>query len=129
MSKDEAEEKKRYVKAINEYWLAYTDNKKHQLEFTEEESAADRQIMNTYNSNLFKRQNKFFKDIADKVWCQQRAIEAMPEHLAKLAKTEATTHFPRDRPLPIYLTPPIKDFDFRKYTASSFSNEDNSSSL
>lgn len=78
--------------------------------------------MRTYNANKFKQFNKRSKDIADKNWCQEKAVNALPPHLLQMAHAEPEPILPR-RPRPCY-TPPIKGFDFRKYAVASAEEED-----
>jgi len=55
------------------------------------------------------------KDLSTKIWLQQEALKAIPEALRVHALIIDDTPPPPNRPLPIYQTPPIKDFDVSKY--------------
>ena len=94
---------------------------------------------------MMNRDKMINKDLADKCWLQQEAIKALPPNLVESAlkidydanhltdgdeviNSESeivigkSSHDPR--PLPIYASPPIKDFDFEKYVPKSSDDED-----
>lgn len=58
-------------------------------------------------------------DLANKAWLMDEAKRAMPEHLLEHALTIDSTPPPRDRTMPIWETPPIKDFDVRQFAPTA----------
>lgn len=88
------------------------------LDWSPEELAEHSRIGRTYHAESFRRINKHEKDLADKIWLQQEAIRALPPHLKERALEIDETPPPRDRPWPYFDTPPIKDFDLKKYIKS-----------
>ena len=87
--------------------------------FTPEEEEAHAAIAKTYNANMMKRQNRMVKDITLKIVLKKAAMRALPENLRIQAEIIDDTPPPNNRPFPIFDTPPIKDFDFRKYIKGS----------
>ena len=62
------------------------------------------------------------KDLTDKVWLMQEAIKALPEQLQQHALLVEDVAAPAERTLPFWDTPPVKDFDIRKYVQTSDSS-------
>lgn len=55
------------------------------------------------------------KDLTTKIYLQQAAVKALPVQFQEAAMVVDDTAPPKDRPFPYWDTPPIKDFDFRRY--------------
>lgn len=55
------------------------------------------------------------KDITTKIYLQQEALKALPADLRVHAEVIDDTPPPEDRPLPLFDTPPIKNFDVLEY--------------
>lgn len=64
------------------------------------------------------------KDLTTKIYLQQAALAALPEKFVKAARFIDETAPPKGRPFPYFETPPIKDFDFRKYIAKEADEDD-----
>jgi hypothetical protein len=93
-------------------------------EFTKEELEEHSKIAREYHRQCMKRFNHFDKDLTDKIWLQQEALRAVPSHLLAHAKLIDQTPPPIGRPWPIFDTPPIKDFDIRKYVGRQDGEEE-----
>jgi hypothetical protein len=81
------------------------------MNYSEEMVAKHKEIGALYNKEMFRRKNRMNKDLTDKIWLQQEAINALPQHLFEKAMVIDHTPPPSDRPFPMYDTPPIPDFD------------------
>ena len=55
------------------------------FDYTEEEKAEHTRIVKTYQREKLRRVNLINKDIADKIWLQQEAMRALPDHLRESA--------------------------------------------
>lgn len=60
---------------------------------------------------MFIQHNQIVKDLTLKIYLQQDAIKALPPDLAALALVTDEEPPPRNRPYPIYNTPPIPGID------------------
>lgn len=99
-------------------FIAYINISRMKLEWSPEELVEHGRIGRKYHAESFRRINKQEKDIAEKIWLQQEAIRALPPHLKERALEIDHTPPPHDRPWPFFDTPPIKDFDLKKYIKS-----------
>lgn len=90
-------------------------HKSHKVQFTDEEMKEHFKIGREYNRQSTIRHNKLQKDLSTKIWLQHEALAAMPEHLRIEALICDETPAPDDRVMPIFDTPPIKDFDASLY--------------
>lgn len=70
--------------------------------------------MKEYSRQLWKRKNKFEKDLADKQWLRNEAMAAMPEEYRQHALIIDRTIPPPNR-YPYWDTPPIKGFNYLDY--------------
>jgi hypothetical protein len=60
-----------------------------------------------YNRQMFIQHNQQVKDLTLKIYLQQEAMAALPPHLHELASVIDETPPPRNRPYPIWQTPPV----------------------
>lgn len=79
------------------------------LPYSDEEKAEFDRIRTEYNRQTTIQDNKFKKDIATKMWLQQEAIKALPEQYREAAEDIDTSKPPRDRPWPMFNTPPVEN--------------------
>lgn len=82
-------------------------------EFTEEEKAEHMRIGKEYNRQRMIQHNKMNKDLSLKMWLQDEAMNAMPVELLQHALEIDYTPPPRDRPWPIFKTPPIHELNLK----------------
>jgi hypothetical protein len=101
---------------LSKFILAAEDAKKFKPEFSEEELAEHTRIGRIYQQKTTQRANMYNKDISTKIWMQQEALRALPDNLRIKAEELDESPPPPDRPWPIWMTPPIKDFDYKKFT-------------
>lgn len=66
------------------------------------------------------------KDLATKIWLMQEALKAVPADLRERANIVDDTPPPTDRPWPLYMTPPVKDFNLKDYVGRDGSAVDTS---
>jgi hypothetical protein len=92
-------------------------------EFSEEELAEHARIAKQYTVESFRRTNEINRDLSNKIWLQQEALRALPDHLLEHAYSAEGISVPPQRLMPMYYTPPVKDFDIRKYISTSSSSE------
>lgn len=65
------------------------------------------------------------KDIADKIWLQQEAMRALPDHLRAAALVIDDEPPPPDRDgMTIWDTPPIKGFNIKDYDDDGIGGDD-----
>eukprot|EP01031_Cornospumella_fuschlensis_P031408 gene31407-37966_t len=110
--------KKPETEALYNFYNAATESLRVKLPYSEAELAEHKKIADEYNRQYFIRDNQIQKDLTDKLWLMQEAIRALPEHLRAHATTIDTTPAP-ERTMPFWDTPPIQDFDIRKYVQTS----------
>lgn len=96
------------------------------FEFPEAEQEEHNRIGREYTRQSLIRQNKMDHDLTNKIWLQQEAIRALPEHLREHAMKIDVTPPPADRPWPYFETPPIKGFDIYKYVANESEDDEES---
>jgi hypothetical protein len=86
------------------------------VEFSAEEKAEHSAIATEYNRQTSLEDMRYSRDLATKVWLQQRAIAAIPSEALKAAALELDNEPPpQTRPFPFFDTPPIDGFNVRKY--------------
>ena len=81
--------------------------------FSEEELEEHARIGREYNRQRMIQDNQINKDLSTKIWLQQEAMRALPDHLRKHAEVVDEEPPPRDRPYPIWYTPPIPGANFK----------------
>ena len=95
--------------------MLFIRNFRIKLSFTDEELVENAKIAKEYQREAAKLRNKLDKDLTDKIWLQQEAMRALPDHLRAHAETIDETPPPEDRPWPDFDTPPIKGFNAQDY--------------
>ena len=85
------------------------------FDYSDEELAEHARIAKNYQRKKLQEKNKMNKDIADKIWLQQEAMRALPDHLRAAAEVIDDEPPPEDREFTIWQTPPIKGFNIRDY--------------
>ena len=85
------------------------------FDYSEEELAEHARIAKTYQRKRLEETNLMNKDIADKIWLQQEAMRALPDHLRAAAEVIDDEPPPPDREFTIWQTPPIKGFNIKDY--------------
>jgi hypothetical protein len=93
-------------------------------DFSEEEKAEHTRIATKFTKKSFQRRNMLDHDLTNKIWLQQEAIRALPNALQAHALTIDESAAPH-RTLPFWDTPPIRDFDIRKYATSAQAKVEN----
>jgi hypothetical protein len=83
-----------------------------QLGFDEETLARHERIGALHAKKSAERSHDMIQDLTDKIWYQQDAIYALPQHLFEKAMEIDETPPPSDRPFPIWETPPIPGFQY-----------------
>lgn len=73
---------------------------------------------------MFKRHNRDRKDYANKSWLMIEALKSMRPDLKANALIVDPTPPPKDRPFPIFYTPPIKGFKLKDYMKKAESTND-----
>jgi hypothetical protein len=96
--------------------------------FTEEELKEHERIGKEYYRQSTIENNKFEKDLANKIWLQQEAIRALPEELRKATQIIDDTPPPPNRPWALYHTPPIKGFNLNDYIKTKKDDDDDDDS-
>jgi hypothetical protein len=76
-------------------------------EFPEDIAAEHARIGREYNRQMFIQHNQEVKDLTLKIYLQQDAMKALPPDLFELASVIDETPPPRNRPYPIWHTPPV----------------------
>lgn len=92
--------------------------------FTEEELKEHERIGKEYYRQSTIENNKYEKDLTDKIWLQQEAIRALPEELRKATQIIDETPPPPNRPWAIYQTPPVKGFNLNDYIKTKKVDDD-----
>jgi hypothetical protein len=85
--------------------LYFLDRMRHT--FPEDVAAEHARIGREYNRQMFIQHNQQVKDLTLKIYLQQDALAALPPHLLELASVIDETPPPRNRPYPIWQTPPV----------------------
>jgi hypothetical protein len=75
--------------------------------FSEVELAEHSRIAKEYNRQMFIYDNQMKKDLSIKIWLQQEALRSLPVDLRNLAEVVDETPPPKNRPYPMWLTPPV----------------------
>ncbi len=96
------------------------------IEFSEEEQAENNRIGKNYQIQCMRRTNHDAKDMTNKIWLQQEAIRAMPADLRAATEVIDETPPPKNRPFPVWLTPPIKNFNVYEYIKKDEDENENS---
>ena len=84
-------------------------------DFSEEEKAEHYRIGRNYNIEAFKRHNRDGNDYATKIWLSAEAVKSLRPDLKAEAIIIDQQGPPKDRPWPMFVTPPIKGFRLRDY--------------
>lgn len=109
---------------LTKFMLSAEEAKRFKPVFTEEELAEHAKIGRIFQQKTTQQHNRLQKDLSTKIWLQQDAMRAMPDHLRAKAEIVDDTPPPPDRPWPIWMTPPIKDFDAKKFMGKEDQDED-----
>ena len=86
------------------------------MSWTEEELKEHKRIALTYRKKTIRANNAAAKDLSTKIWLMHEAIRSLPPNLREQAEILDEGRPPPDRPVGIYDTPPIKDFDPTNYS-------------
>lgn len=76
-------------------------------QFPPEVAEEHARIGREYNRQMFIQHNQHVKDMTLKIYLRQDAMKALPPDLYKLASVIDETPPPRNRPYPIWYTPPV----------------------
>jgi hypothetical protein len=122
--KSALDEEKKIAEGLQGFYEAAEKAKHFKPNFTPEQIAEHQQIGHEYSRQIRIRDNLEKKDYATKIWLQQEAMRALPSSLRAHAEIIDETPPPKGRPLPVWVTPPIKGFNAHDYTSSQGQDED-----
>lgn len=111
------------VEAVERFFEVSTKASAMKLELTEAEKVEHTRIAQEFTRQSQIRHNKYEKDLTNKIYLQQEALNALPEQLKIAASQIDHEPPPPDRPMAVWATPPIKGFDVRDYVGKN-SEED-----
>ena len=108
-----------YLRSSNDFESFFRTD----LGFTEEELSEHKRIALEYRRNTIRYNNKVEKDIATKIWLMHEALRSLPPNLRGPAEIIDESPPPPDRPVGVFDTPPIKDFDPSKFSSADSSED------
>ena len=121
--KADVDRDKKLTENLLQFVEAVRKTMKNKIEFPPEVAEEHFRIGREYSRQLRIRDNLERKDIATKIWLQQEAMRALPPDLRAKAEIIDEEPPPRGRPWPVWQTPPIKDFDLKKYSSTEEAQE------
>ena len=123
----EGGEGKGLQESLNRFVEIAEEAKAFKPSFTAEEEVEHARIAKEFQRQSSIRHNALERDVSTKIWLQQDALLAIPDHLYEEACKIDDTPPPPNRPWPLFDTPPIEGFNAKDYIKSGNEDDDDES--